>query len=147
MSANPFPNPDLIEGHPPYPSPWRVASFVSAYGTTFHSVVAADRMPVIPASEDEAFCAAVVRSRNEGTDEEAIAYVKARWQRALDDAHQTTERVRVHFQAELSKVMETNRSLQDAIVLARESGSVLTLPTWCQPSEEAPEPPKKRKTG
>jgi hypothetical protein len=133
---NPFPNPDLIEGHPRYPAPWKVCRFTTEYGTALWEVRSADRLLIIPGCESEEFCQDIARSRNEGTDEEAIAYLAARYQRALDHAHETTERVRAHFLRQMAGLSQANDKLKDAIASAIRTGKTDYLPRWCLRGKE-----------
>jgi hypothetical protein len=133
-------DPRHIEECPPFPAPWKVESWITPGGETMWSVWAADQRIVIQPTPDEAFCRAIVRSRNEGTAEEDMAYARARFDQAIAGCRQEIDHVRTHFQAEIDKVLETNRRLQDAIVEARAKGSTEGLPAWCQSSEDEPEP-------
>lgn len=118
-----------------FPAPWRVDTYLTADDRRVFMVRAADGMVILQPGQSKAFCEAIVRSRNEGTDAESIASVERRYQLALDAAREEVDRVRAHFRAETARALETNRHLQDAIVEARRTGSVLCLPAWCQPGE------------
>lgn len=107
---------------PRFPAPWRVDSITDIYDQIKYGVRSHDHHVVIRVGEMSlADCEAVVRSRNEGTAEEDVASVQARWQAALDHALAETKRVRAHFHEECS-------ILSAALDAARASGDeALTL--------------------
>lgn len=132
-------NPRHIEGHPLFTAPWSVDYYEDVYGVGLWSVRSAEGHLIIqPGEHNQAWCESLVRSRNSGTVEEDVAYQIAIKGRAIDGARVEVDRVRAHFTDELNRVMKTNRSLQNAIVAARVSGSTLLLPAWCQADWETP---------
>jgi hypothetical protein len=129
-------HPRHVEGLPLFAAPWSVDSYANVAGDVVHCVRSAEGFVIIqPGEQNEAFCRAIVRSRNEATVADDIAYERAISERALAGAREEVDRVRAHFHAEISRILDTNRSLQDAIVKARKSGRVDDLPKWCQGSE------------
>lgn len=145
-----IPDPRYIEGHPLFTAPWSVESYTNICDKMVWCVRSAEGHLIIqPGEHNQEWCEALARSRNSGTVQEDVAYQIAIKERGLVGAMEQVDRVRTHFTAELSRVMETNRILQNSIVVARNSRSTLNLPAWCNmdqtptihPSERPVVPP------
>jgi hypothetical protein len=110
---------------PPFPAPWRVDGYTTHDGRTVWSVRSADHGMIIQPGDHEAFCRAVVRSRNEGTVEADVEAVRTRYQAALDRCHAETDRLREKWHEESGKLIDTNYRLQLKLLTLRERFGVL----------------------